>query len=160
MSQVDQLKSWWGEASRRDQLAVVACTLVIFLFIVVKVILGPLYKSNADQERSLKVSKSQLAQSKELAAQIKGGADGRSAPKPIVQLVDESLREFGLRLSNMQPNGRTDVRVRIDNVPFNKLLPWVHHIEIDKGVQVRDMEVSSSKLEGYVSVTLRLHQSS
>ncbi len=159
MSAVEKGQQWWEEASQRDQLAVVICGFILAVYIVFMVVLKPLYNTQEKQTRVLSVSTKTLAKAQSLAAQIKSTQSTGGQTQGIVQVINQSLKEFELRLSNMQPNGK-DVRLRIDQVPFDSVLPWVNHLEASKGLQVRDLDISADNEQGYVSVTLRLHQDS
>jgi|GEM_PF-3381426 len=159
MSAIDKGQQWWEEASQRDQLAVVICGFIFVVYVVFMVVLNPLYNTQEKQTRILSTSTQALAKAQSLAAQIKSTQSSGGRSQGIVQIVNQSLKEFDLRLSNMQPNGN-DVRLRIDQVPFDKVLPWVNNLEISKGLQVRDLDISADNEQGYVSVTLRLHQDS
>ncbi|ABD82826.1 type II secretion system protein M [Saccharophagus degradans] len=160
MNYVNEFKEWWGNASSRDQISLVVCSVCVALYILFMGVLSPLYDMRDAQVRSHESAVVTLARVKELAAQIKGSGEGngRSGGPSIVDLVDSSLRSHGLRLSNMQPSGRSDVRLRLDEVSFNSLLAWLNEMEVEKGLQVKDMSIAESSNIGMVSVTLRLHQ--
>lgn len=157
-SQIEAFKEWWSNASSKDQIYLVVGVVCLVLYILFMGVLSPMYDKRDMQVRSHQTSIATLAKVKELAVQIKesngsGGGSGVS----VVDLVDSSLRSHGLRLSNMQPSGRSDVRVRLDEVAFNSMLAWLHEMEIEKGLQIKDLNVSDSSTTGMVSVTLRLH---
>lgn len=157
-SQIEAFKEWWNNASARDQISVVICAVCVTLYIMFMGVLSPMYDKRDAQVRAHQTSIATLAKVKELAVQIKGtGSKGNNGGGSIVDLVDSSLRSHGLRLSNMQPSGRSDVRVRLDEVAFNSMIAWLREMEIEKGLQIKDLNVSESSTTGMVSVTLRLH---
>ena len=158
---MNSLKQWWIQLSSRDQMAVFALSVVVFIYILYAAILKPVHGMKAKQQRSYHAAQQNLDKVRTLAAKWTNrdqGSVGGGGSASIVEIVDRSLRENGLRLSGMQPSGSGNVRLRLEQVKFDDLLPWLHEMEVVKGMQVKDLSVAMGSDPGIVSVNVRLQR--
>lgn len=159
MNRLEKFKLWWDGLSTRDQLALGIGGICLLLYILFMGVLKPLADMRDDQIRFNEVRIGELAKVRELVEIYKNRNTQQTGnQRSIIEVTESSLRRHGLRLSNMQPTGRSDVRIRLDSVPFDNLLAWLYEMEIDEGMQVRDLTVAAGSNPGMVAVTLRLHQ--
>jgi len=158
---LEAIKDWWNQASVRDQLALVLLSSCVALYVLYAGVLKPVAAMRDKQIRTNISQMEALERVRDLASQWvsrAGNSDGGSAGGSLVQLVENSLRENGLRLNNMQPSGSDSVRLRLESVPFNSLIGWLNEMEVQQRLQIKDLSIASSKDAGLVSVNLRLQQ--
>ncbi len=158
---MNAFKEWWDQNSSRDQLALLALGICFLLFILYMGILKPIQDKRVTQLRNNQSALSSLKNVRDMAAlwtnrdaNQNRGATGGS----IVEIVDTSLRAHNLRLSGMQPSGLNDVRLRLDQARFDNLLTWLHEMEVNQGLQIKDLSVATAGEPGMVSVNMRLHR--
>ena len=154
------LKEWWNQNSVRDQLALVALGFCFALFVLYAGILKPFQSKRDVQVQVNESAMSELNRVHELATLYKNQgktASKQTGSRSIVEIVDTSLRANDLRLSSMRPSGTSDVQLRMDQVRFNDLLTWLAEMEVNEGMEVKDLSVATTDNPGIVSVNIRLH---
>lgn len=158
---MNAFKEWWDQNSSRDQLALLLLAVCALLFILYMGILKPVQEKRVTQLQNNQSAQSALKEVREMAA-LWNNRDANSRENTghtsIVEIVDTSLRAHNLRLSGMQPSGLNDVRIRLDQANFDHLLAWLHEMEVDQGLQIKDLSVATAGEPGIVSVNLRLHR--
>ncbi len=158
---MNEIKEWWNQASTRDQIAVAACGLLIALYLLYVVLLKPVTEMRDVQLQKNIAQQQALERVRTLAATYtaqQSSSSDNSNKGSLVEMVDRSLRENQLKLSGMQPSGANDVRLRLEQVPFDNLLAWLHEMEVKQRMQVRDISVATGSAKGLVSVNMRLHR--
>lgn len=158
---MNAFRQWWNQNSSRDQVAILALVICVLLFILFMGILKPIQEKRVTQLRNNQSAMSSLKNVRDMAAlwSNRDASRNQNAGRgSIVEIVDTSLREHNLRLSGMQPSGINDVRLRLDQARFDNLLTWLHEMEVNKGLQIKDLSVATAGEPGIVSVNMRLHR--
>jgi len=158
---MNDIKEWWNQASSRDQMALVICGMLLALYLLYIALLKPVMDmrdtqlvKNAAQQQALERVRNYAAIWVNQGEVKKNAANNGT----IVELVDSSLRKNNLKLSGMQPSGSNDVRIRLEQVPFDNLLAWLYEIEVVQRMQIKDISVANGASAGLVSVNMRLHR--
>jgi len=156
MSALAPVKDWWGQASSRDQLSVIACGVVLAVYIVYIAILSPVQNMAEEQMKTTAAQKVALERVRKLAAQVKEMKRGKSGKKSrsAEKIVESSIGTHGLRVSGFDASGKSGIRVRFDQVTFDKLLAWVNELEVNEGLSMKDISIASGKAQGVVSANL------
>ncbi|WP_075186978.1 type II secretion system protein GspM [Teredinibacter haidensis] len=158
---MNEIKEWWDQASTRDQIALVICGAVLGVYILYAALLKPVINMR-DQQLQKNISQQQaLERVRDLAATwVHQGSNKKASANKgsIVELVDSSSRQHNLKLAGMQPSGNNDVRLRLEQVPFDNLLGWLYQIEVTQRIQVKDISIATGSSTGLVSANLRLHR--
>ncbi len=83
-----------------------------------------------------------------------GAAD--TGAQSLLALVDASAREAGLGtgLTRVQPEGQDSVRVWLDRVPFDRLVPWLARLEGGAAVMAENATLEATDRPGEVTVRL------
>ncbi|SMF11894.1 type II secretion system protein M (GspM) [Alteromonadaceae bacterium Bs31] len=158
---MNEIKEWWNQASTRDQVALVVCGGLVALYLLYIVLLKPVSEMRDTQLRKNVAQQEALERVRELAAAYvsqQGSSSDDAQKGSLVEMVDSSLRKNNLKLSGMQPSGANDVRLRLEQIPFDNLLAWLYEVEVNQRMQVRDISVATGSAKGLVSVNLRLHR--
>jgi len=158
---MNEIKAWWDQASSRDQMAVAICGVLVAIYILYAAILKPVVNMRDSQVLKNTAQQQALERVRSMAATWvahQGSANQSGQQGSIVEMVDGSLRKHELKMSGMQPSGNSDVRLRLEQVPFDNLLAWLYDMEITQRVQVKDISVATGASDGLVSVNLRLHR--
>ncbi|WP_018414626.1 type II secretion system protein M [Teredinibacter turnerae] len=158
---MNELKEWWNKASTRDQLSLAIGGGILLLYLCYMVLLKPVTEMRDNQLRRNMAQAEALERVRELAAtwiNREGNGENSSNGRSLVDLVNSSLQQNSLRMTGMQPSGANDVRLRLEQVPFDNLLAWLYDIEVSQRLQVKDISVATGSNEGLVSVNIRLHR--
>ncbi len=157
---MNDLKQWFFDLSPRDQLMLVVGGSLVLVYILVFVVLLPM-DDKLDQSRKRNLAALEEQQrvrqlaGELMAAKSAGGKSGSGGSMNAV--LNNTLREHGLTMENFQPSG-DGARVRLGVSDFNQVLAWVHDLEVNRGMHIRDLTVTGDQVQGAVSVNLQLQQ--
>lgn len=158
---MNELKQKFMDLPPRDQLLLMVLSGVVVLYILIFVLLLPMQRSLKEAEVRNQRALVEQETVRELAGQVLAQRQSGSQPggnTSLNALLNDSLREFGLVMENFQPSGST-ARVRLSTSDFNKVLAWLHELEVRQGLTVRDLTVASDQnAPGAVQVNLQLAQ--
>ncbi|WP_096085598.1 type II secretion system protein GspM [Agaribacterium haliotis] len=157
---MDAIKTWWQEASSRDQMAVMALAFALIIFALFSYVLTPVQNMADSQIARVEAQQAALERVKTLAAQWKNrkqsGAASSSAS--VEKKVQGSFAKHGLRPSGFDASGRSGIRVRFDAVEYVKLLGWLYDLELQQGMKMKDINLAASSDVGRVSASILIQK--
>lgn len=156
---MNNIKQWFLDQSPRDQMMLAVGGVLVVLYILLFMVLLPLREDlQATQKRNLAALQEQQ-RVHDLAGRVLGQqqSPGAGAGQNLNALLNETLREFGLRMENFQPSDDS-ARVRLGTSEFNKVFAWLTEMEVKQGVQIKDLTITTDQTPGAVSVNLQLVQ--
>ena len=158
---MNQLFSSLSRFSRSEQTILVAGSLVIFLYLLWMVILAPLQHKrdhllevNAATEQSLGRVQLLARQVQNLSQQSNQSAAGGS--DNISGLIDASLHDNGLSMTNFTPGTNGEVRISIAKAGSEPLMQWLYELETKHHLAIRELSITASNDPGQVAVNIRL----
>lgn len=155
---MNDIKQWFLDQSPRDQMMLSAGGIAVVLYILLFMVLMPLYESLEKTEKRNLAVMAEQQRVRELASQVlaqQKSPSGATAGQSLNALLNQSLREFGLTMENFQPSGNS-ARVRLGSSEFNKVLAWLHEMEVKQGVQIKDLTITADQGPGAVLVNLQM----
>lgn len=148
--------------NRREQTMLLVGGLAIFIYLLWKILLVPLQDWRDQQLQNNASATQALGRVKILSARLEQyrtvaqGAGQQDAN--ISRLIDASLRANGLSMSGFQPGTGGEVRVRFDQVPYERLMQWLYDIEYQHDIGVTDLSMAATSEQGLVTVNIRLQK--
>lgn len=85
-----------------------------------------------------------------------GPASDVRTSAPLSQLIEGSLQEYQLQLALFQPGTANDAQVRLDAMPFDGVLRWLHAMELSGAVTIRELAITPAPASDRVNVSARL----
>lgn len=155
---MNDIKQWFLDQSPRDQMMLSAGGIAVVLYILLFMVLMPLYENLEKTEKRNLAVMAEQQRVRELASQVlaqQKSPSGATAGQNLNALLNQSLREFGLTMENFQPSGNS-ARVRLGSSEFNKVLAWLHEMEVKQGVQIKDLTITADQGPGAVLVNLQM----
>jgi len=156
---MNQIKQWFLDQSPRDQMVLSVGAAAMAIFILFFLILFPMQDNLQKTQKRNLASLQEQQTVRDLAGQVLARQqDGsHSGTQNLTSLLNDTTRQFGLRMENVQPTGNS-ARVRLGASEFNVVLAWLHEMEIKQGLQVTDLTITADKNPGAVLVNLQLTQ--
>lgn len=155
---MDKLNEAWNNLNSRDQLALGILGICFGLFVVFRFVLFPVIDLKDKQKNRVEGQKAAYERVKNLAAQLKSQSaseDGfESEGVNVERSVESSFAQHGLRVSGFDASGRSGIRVRFDDVPYENLLAWLHDLEITQGLHFKTVSIAGSVTPGQVSASI------
>jgi type II secretory pathway component PulM len=149
------------ELSLRDQTMLIVLAAAIGAWLLFQIAWRPLAASNDSLARANAALRGSVQNITQLAAEFRqlqqaGAAGAAASGESLAQLLDRTVAAQGLKMSRFQPGATGDVLVRFDNSPFDNVARWLHQLEAEQGVTVRDLSVTPGAAPGLVNVSVRL----
>lgn len=154
------MKAWFLARTHSEQLSLAVLAVFVLCYAVLMGVLGPLADARDDalqqNARALEAKQRVTAMVAEISAlRDKGGKGG---PKTtLMNLINQASQAEGLPIARLQPSSNGELQVRFEGVVFNDVAQFLHALEIEQGVIVREVNLSQSDA-GMVAATVRLAQ--
>lgn len=155
----DELKQKFYDLSPRDQLMLLVLAAGVLLYLLHFVLYEPMRDELESERKRVLAVKEEQARVRSLAAQALAlqQSGGELNHQNINSILNDTSREFGLRMENFQPSGSA-VRVRLASADFNRVLAWLHELEIKQGLQIRDLNLTADDQPGAVIANVQVEQ--
>ena len=142
---------WWQALQQREQRLVAAAAVVVLLGVVYWLIWQPVMQGQAEQQQRVQAAGRQLAQLQSLPAQSDTGTSIGRTGGSIAQIIGDSARNSGIRVSRMQPQS-DQLTLVLEDVSFDALLTWLHALQYQHGVTLVSLDLASTDATGLVRV--------
>lgn len=157
---MNQIFDYLSRYNRREQTILLVGGLAVVLYILWRAILVPLGNWHERQARANEAASQTLGRVEVLSAQLERARereqDNGSGAGNLSSLVDSSLSSHQLSMTGFQPGTGGQVRVRLDEVPYDRFMRWMHDMEYQHGVSVVDFSMAGTSEAGRVTVNIRL----
>lgn len=156
---MNEIKQWFLDQSPRDQMMLSVGAVVVAIYVLFFMVLFPMQSDLVKTQKRNLASLQEQQTVRDLAGQVLAMQQGGQQPgsQNLTSLLNDSTRQFGLRMENVQPTGNS-ARVRLGASEFNAVLAWLHEMEIKQGLQITDLTITADKNPGAVQVNLQLTQ--
>ena len=157
---MNEFKNWFLQKSPREQLLLAVGAIALLVTLLYVGLLLPLIESRDKQLVNNRALMAQQIEVRSLAATVLGQQQsGSTNQRSLAQITNTSLRNNDLKMEDFQPTGNDNVRVRLANVEFNKVMSWLNDLENKEGVQVKEVSVTASDIQGLLgTVTVKLYR--
>ena len=147
-----QLIHWWGGLQSREQRLVAGAGVVVVIGLFYWLLWQPLHQAQHAQQQKLNTAQQQLRELQQLLPQLQasGAATTRSGGS-VAQIISNSARNSGIRVSRMQPQNE-QLTLVLEDVSFEQLLGWLHNLQYQHGVQLHSLDVALADKPGIVRV--------
>ena len=145
----------------REQALLAVGGLVIVLLVAWLAVVKPVNGLRDQAARQLNATRLVYAEVDALASQLEAerarGGKGRPSGS-MTELIDNSLRKYGLTIRGIQPGQQGEMFVRLEAAPTQAVWRWLHEMEAVAGVGINELSVNPTDKAGFVLVTARLAQ--
>lgn len=159
---MEAFKTWWYDASPRDQLSLVVLGVAAAIFVLFQFIFVPVLEMRESQEQRVASQQAAYDRVKALAnewtaSQKSSNNSGRQAAS-VEKKVESSFAAHGLRVSGFDASGRSGIRVRFESVNYEKFITWLHDLEINQGLKMKDVSVAGTPSPGLISASILIQK--
>jgi general secretion pathway protein M len=159
------MKEWFFGLESRERMLVSVGAVLVVVFLVWGVLLGPLYGATAATANRVETKRNTLAFLHEAAAELAASAHLPAAGpdlagQSLVVIVDRSARAAGLgaALTRNQPVGADGIRVRLEGAAFDATTHWLAGLSTGAGLAIESASFDRTPDEGRVNASLVLRQ--
>jgi general secretion pathway protein M len=150
---------------RRERLILIAGMVAICLVFGYALLIAPFYSSLTTHQREIPVKEEELAWMRIAALEVQqfnasasrtGANQGLQSP---LSAIDSSARELGLgrALKRVEPAGQNEVRIWMEEAPFDEVLRWLATLGMSYAIEVSEFVVEPSRNgQGQVNARMTL----
>lgn len=157
------MEQWFNNLKRNEQLMLMVGGAFLLVYLLFMLLWQPVARSADNMQQQNEISRESLQKVRVLAEQYaklkKSGTKGASGTdQSLTRTIDKTIKKNKLTMSRFQPSSSGDVQVRFENASFSNILAWLHELENDKGILVKDLSISPGVASGLVNISVRLRQ--
>jgi general secretion pathway protein M len=161
------MKSWFQSLAPRERVLVIACGIVVTVFLLYQLIWMPTVGSVDKLKTQISEEKKDLEWFKEQLALVKalekaGGSQStqRSSSMSLQTVINTTAKQQQVELERFQSSGDDEITVWVNEAPFDKLLMWLQVLEQRYGVVLSSATISNEgEKPGIAKVRIRLKDS-
>lgn len=157
---IDKASVWFQTLAPRERVMLLICGVVVAITLIYLAGWKPLVNAHVAREAALERARGIANRIEQAAAEVASAGPARTVDRSVslVAAVDQTSRSqtLGKAPSRLQPEGDREVKVWIDDVPFDKLLRWLQELEQKYGIQASSAEIERSGTAGIVNVRVSL----
>lgn len=165
--QLAPLRARFEALQPREQLIVAVGGVVVLLAVIYLGLWQPFVLARTHRAEELESARTLASRIEQIGAlaQVVHPAGGAPVVGPEVSLlsaVDQASKDgiLGKPLSRINPDGENQVRVWIDDVPFDAVLRWMDDLQTRYAVRIDNVAIERRPAPGVVSVRLSLKRGS
>ena len=155
------MKDWFSRYDPREQLALLLMAVAVGLYILYFLVWAPV----ATMRNEMAARNDSAAQSLQrvdamVSEVLRLRSNGEGAPRKrnLTSLINQSTSALALPVSRLQPNSRGEIQVRLENAIFDDTLKWLHEMEYNQGLLIREVSITQSGQVGRVNASIRIAQ--
>jgi general secretion pathway protein M len=155
------MEQWLRQFNVREQLALLLCAGAVVLYCLYIAVWSPVREIRADMSlQNMRVAES-LRRVQGLAAELEqlrtSAAPGRSSN--LNQVINTTTAKQGIAPTRIQPSASGDTQIRFEDVTFAGLLRWMHQLEFEEGLAIREVSINQGARGGLVNASIRVGKS-
>ena len=151
----DDALAWFRAREPNEQRLLRIGAVVVPVLVLLSVVSG-LHTVVGKLERRVATKRADLAYLHSVLPVLENAPHPTADGQTLVSVVDASSREAGLTLAGTDPIGTTQLKVRLENAPFDSLVGWLIRLQQTAGVAVQSAAIDRSANPGQVNATLTL----
>ena len=155
------MKEWFSQLNQREQVSLILLSLALLLYLMYMFVWSPLDDNREDLVvQNVAVAESLVrvdAMVSELL-QLRSGDGQAGAKRNLMNVINASTGRLQLPVSRLQPNSRGEIQVRLEGASFDDALRWLHEMEYQEGLLLRELSVTQTGTVGRVNITVRIAQ--
>lgn len=147
------MKEKWQQLSDQEQRILLYVSPFVLIFLLYLLVWQPLNDSIATKKIKLVRQQALLTWVKENSQRYASAQkNGKSTSKGSVSsIVNRTAKQMQVKLSRIQPQGDS-VQIWVDEIPFNTLLVWLERLSTQEGLNVENIDLSTTDTQGVVQV--------
>lgn len=150
----------WDALNQRERLIVSFLGVVVIFALVMLVVYIPLLKKRDEVLLRYESNVELLNWMSSVAPQVKKQTTGSPASaqsaQSIMNTVNQTAQAYQLNLDRIQPEGKSNLRVWIQDASFDALMRWLVDLQNTSGISVKNISIDSGNNSGIVSARVVL----
>lgn len=134
--------NWYGQLASKDQLIVKILLILVLIALVFAWVWQPVISGKEKAERKFNAEMSFHKKMKENAYLFSNSGQTISeGGASILTTVNSTAKVKNIQLKRFEPDGKTGLRIWLDQVNFNALIDWLELLETTRGIKVEQISI-------------------
>ena len=149
--------AWYQAREPRERQILLVGAVLVPVLILALIIMGLHGAVNRLEKRVVR-KRADLEYIQSVAPVIRGVSARSGGSESLNALIDRTSRDAALAgaITGVDPAGPSQVRVRIENAPFDTIVGWLVGLQQSQGVAVSSASIDRAQAAGRVNATLTL----
>lgn len=159
------MKEWFQSLATRERQTVLGGTVTVALLLGYLLIYEPLGVGLTESQAALERKTSEFKQLSDISQKYKMLGPAKRKPtsksgRSLLAIIDQSSSRVGIKsaIKRLTPEGESKVRVRVEDVSFDKLVEWLVANSSKNLIHAELFMVRQTEKRGIVNATLLLSQ--
>ena len=155
----------WQQLAPRERMLVSLAAGVMAVMLAYLLIWQPLFGSTARLREEVAGQRDLLQWLQSIEPEVQQLRGARSIRGPgaggsLMSLVDQTSSASGLKpfVTRIQPEGDKEVRVWLEQAPYDEVMRWLIALEMDAGVRILEFSVTRGPAPGLVGARINLQR--
>ncbi len=159
---MNRLKEYFNGLEARERNLVIVAAVMLAVALPYQFIWKPFTEGLDDARIRVQAQRKQLITMKQQAREIRklrgvGSIDVQPGKQFLNNLINTAAKRNGLANSlNIKSDSENNLRISMDNVPFDNVMNWLDQLVTRGGVVVRKLTVDRQPTPGRINVTVYL----
>jgi general secretion pathway protein M len=156
------MKDWFSRYNPREQLSLLLVAAVLVCYVLYFFLWAPVSAKRANMEvrndSAVVVLQRVDAMVSEILRLRSDGSASVSQKRNLATIINDSTSKMALPVSRLQPNSRGEIQIRLENAVFDDTLKWLHDMEYNQGLLVREVSITRAGAVGRINASIRIAQ--
>jgi general secretion pathway protein M len=155
------VKDWFLRYNPREQLLLLLMAFFLGAYLLYFMVLTPVAAKRDEMAARNNAAVEVLKRVDGMVSEVlrlQNSNEGVSQKRNLTTLINQSTSALGLPVSRLQPNSRGEIQVRVENASFDDLLKWLHDMEFNQSLLVREVSITQAGSPGRVNASVRIAQ--
>ncbi len=156
------MKTWWDNLSSRERALLLLVSGVVLIAVFYLILWEPLVKHVVALRQTVAEERTAAAWMEQVALEVRAlrgvATTEKRSGESLLSLVDRSARAAGMgsHINRVEPEGRDKVRVWLNEVAFDVLIPWLAELRKSQAISPESLVADRQSASGVVNVRLVL----
>jgi general secretion pathway protein M len=155
------MKDWFYRYNPREQLSLLLMALVLVCYGLYVFLWAPVSSMRDDmaaRNSSATVVLQRVDAMVSEVMRLRSDGGSVSQTRNLTTIINDSSSKMALPVSRLQPNSRGEIQIRLENAVFDDTLKWLHEMEYNHGLLVREVSITRAGATGRINASIRIAQ--
>ncbi len=153
------IRQWFKSLEKREQYILLVGAAVVVLYLLFGVMYRGLVEARASYQKQNISQQETLVWMQGAVQAIQALKQNSSkvniAGKSLAELSEEAAKSAEVRIGRFQPKNDNEAQVWLEQERFNNVLAFLARLEVDYGLSLEDVSVTSTNTPGIVNLRLK-----
>ncbi|MEH6570820.1 MAG: type II secretion system protein M [Halioglobus sp.] len=155
------MNNWFSRLNPQEQLSLLLMSTVVVCYLLYFMVWAPIASKQEEMAIRNRGAVEVLQRVDAMVSEVMRLRDSGqtvSQKRNLTTVINQSTRNLKLPVSRLQPNSRGEIQVRLESAVFDDFLSWLHDMEYNQGLLVREVSITQAGTVGRINASVRIAQ--